>query len=253
MAEGDLFTVYIHTAPNGKKYVGITSKAVNKRWRNGKGYREHHQHLWSAICLYGWDNFTHEIVERNLTLREASLLEIKLIEQYDTRNREFGYNNSIGGECGSRGIRWSEDQKAKHSKALTGRVFSTEARANISKGLMGNKYTLGYHHTPEARLKMSKARKGNQYALGCKHTPENIERRAAAVRKPVTQYTKDGVEIAQFTSATDATKITGCNSGHISSCCTGKRKTAGGFVWAFTTFMKEEKDEPTYALEIIAK
>lgn len=30
------FCVYKHVFPNGKLYFGITSKAPNKRWQNGK-------------------------------------------------------------------------------------------------------------------------------------------------------------------------------------------------------------------------
>lgn len=31
--------VYIHTVPSGKKYVGLTSKNPEDRWRNGRGYQ----------------------------------------------------------------------------------------------------------------------------------------------------------------------------------------------------------------------
>lgn len=32
------YTVYKHTFPNGKIYIGITKQAPSKRWRNGTGY-----------------------------------------------------------------------------------------------------------------------------------------------------------------------------------------------------------------------
>ena len=29
------YTVYMHTSPSGKRYIGITSTSVEERWRNG--------------------------------------------------------------------------------------------------------------------------------------------------------------------------------------------------------------------------
>lgn len=42
---------------------------------------------------------------------------------------------------------------------------------------------------------------------------------------------KDGVLIATYVSAFEAHEITGINHGNICSCCCGKRKSAGGYVW----------------------
>ena len=33
------FYVYIHTCPNGKKYVGLTTTDPKDRWRKGEGYK----------------------------------------------------------------------------------------------------------------------------------------------------------------------------------------------------------------------
>lgn len=34
------YTLYKHTAPSGKVYIGITSQNVMKRWQNGSGYSQ---------------------------------------------------------------------------------------------------------------------------------------------------------------------------------------------------------------------
>lgn len=39
--------VYVHIAPNGKKYVGITSQKPEKRWNHGEGYQRHPYFLFS--------------------------------------------------------------------------------------------------------------------------------------------------------------------------------------------------------------
>ena len=50
------YTVYMHISPSNKRYIGITSKSVNKRWNNGLGYIKN-DHFWRAIQKYGWNNF----------------------------------------------------------------------------------------------------------------------------------------------------------------------------------------------------
>lgn len=34
------FCVYEHLFPNGKRYIGITSKNLEARWENGNGYHQ---------------------------------------------------------------------------------------------------------------------------------------------------------------------------------------------------------------------
>lgn len=92
------YKVYVHISPYGKRYYGITGESnVNKRWKNGKGYKNNN-HFWNSICKYGWDNFTHEILFDNLTEEEAKLLEQMYIALYDTRNPNCGYNYTKGGD-----------------------------------------------------------------------------------------------------------------------------------------------------------
>ncbi len=53
------------------------------------------------------------------------------------------------------------------------------------------------------------------------------------MRKPVVQIRKElGVE-ASFSSAKEATKVTGIHN--ITAVCRGERKTAGGFLWKYST------------------
>lgn len=93
------WVVYIHIAPNNKRYVGITSnKNPKNRWgRGGSGYKG--QPFYDAIKKYGWGNFKHEIVASNLTCDEANDFEITLIRELDTLIRNGnGYNTTEGGK-----------------------------------------------------------------------------------------------------------------------------------------------------------
>lgn len=95
-----MYIVYKHTSPCNKVYIGITSQSPEKRWQNGRGYIKNN-HFWNAIQKYGWDNFKHEILYDNLTKEEACQKEIELIALYNSNNREYGYNISLGGETNS--------------------------------------------------------------------------------------------------------------------------------------------------------
>lgn len=92
------YTVYIHiNKANGKKYVGITNEPLNRRWRNGNGYR-YNNHFYVAIQKYGWDNFYHIAAVQNVTHQTACILEKLFITIYNSMNRQYGYNSTSGGE-----------------------------------------------------------------------------------------------------------------------------------------------------------
>jgi hypothetical protein len=89
------YIVYVHTNKiNNKKYIGITSTSLKKRSRNGEGYKGCDK-FYYAIQKYGWNNFTHNILYRNLTKQEAELKEKELIKEYNTQID--GYNIDEGG------------------------------------------------------------------------------------------------------------------------------------------------------------
>lgn len=51
--------------------------------------------------------------------------------------------------------------------------------------------------------------------------------------KPVLQFTKDGEFVREWKSARDVQRNLGYFGTYISSCCTGKHKSAYGFIWRF--------------------
>lgn len=91
------YSVYIHKNKiNNKVYIGVTSKKPKQRWRNGKGY-VNQRLFYSAIQKYGWDNFTHRILFKELTKEEAGKKEQELIDKYKSNIQEYGYNITKGG------------------------------------------------------------------------------------------------------------------------------------------------------------
>lgn len=67
-----VYCVYKHTNKiNNKVYIGQTMN-VQDRWsRQGSRYKGC-TYFFHAIKKYGWDNFLHEILEDNLTNKEAN-------------------------------------------------------------------------------------------------------------------------------------------------------------------------------------
>ena len=145
--------VYLHIFPNGKKYVGITSRKPYERWHNGEGYKR--QYIYRAIKKYKWHNIEHKILYTNLSKKEACNKEIELIAFYDSTNKEKGYNISKGGE-GTVGIKPTEESKQKNRIAHLGKKASLETRKKISES---NKGKHNIKRTEEQKKKISEATK----------------------------------------------------------------------------------------------
>lgn len=177
---------------NGKVYVGMTTKTPKERWRNGKGYKT--LRFGRAIQKYGWDGFEHVIIADGLTREEACLLEKILIAEKDATNPQFGYNEAIGGESGGMYKKHhTEESKEKIRKARIKDGFTDEHKKHISESKQGAK-----HHNA----------------------------------KPVYQYTIDGEFVRMWEYTSLATKQLGINKSNIGEVCSGRRKTAGGYVWS---------------------
>lgn len=224
------YTVYKHTAPNGKVYVGITAQTnVNRRWQNGRGYRA--QELFSrAIAKYGWKNIKHEILYTGLTKEEAETKEIELIAKHKSNNPLYGYNIENGGNCTGT---HSEETKKKISESQRG-----------EKNHMYGKHSWSYgkKQSAEAIEKNRLGHLGQQSYWKGKHLPKKaIEK----LRKPKSEEHKRKLSESKskcvvcietgtiYKSMKQAAEELGINRGTISNVCLGKTKTAGGLHWEF--------------------
>lgn len=83
-------------------------------------------------------------------------------------------------------------------------------------------------------------------SLGRKHSEETIEKIRKKLYKSVNQYDLDGNLIATYTSAKEAAKITNSNYVSICQCCTGRNKTANGYIWKYEEhYLKKDEDVET--------
>lgn len=209
------YIVYKHTCPSGKVYIGITKQAPNKRWLNGLGY-QHNDYFFKAIKKYGWENIKHEILVDNLNEKEAKIKEVELISFYKSNQREYGYNITDGGD-GVHGFKHTEETKSKiHNLFQKGCIPWNKGKT-----------------TPiEVREKQSKAKQGKpSVRKGCKLSQREIELHAQAVAKKTYQYDLDGNLIKVWNSVKEASTTLKLKSGNIASCCSGRLKTAYGFIW----------------------
>ncbi len=140
----DGFTVYLHITPSGKRYYGITSRPVKKRWNHGSGYVKN-EYFYRAIQKYGWDNIQHEIVAEHLTKEQACALEKSLIKEYNTQDYHYGYNICAGGEHNY----LPESSKKKISQANTGKKRTEEERAKMSVDRKGRPGPNKGKHLPD--------------------------------------------------------------------------------------------------------
>ena len=158
------YCVYMHISPNNKRYIGLTSQIPEYRWNNGKGYINNN-YFSNAINKYGWDNFQHIIIAKGLDEEVAQWLEIELIKEWDSANRDKGYNISSGGY-----------------------TVSEETREKIRNSTIGeNNHFYGKTHTEETKKKMSENhadfRGENHPQYGTHHSKETLEKISRSLKE----------------------------------------------------------------------
>lgn len=245
------YCVYKHTTPNSKVYIGITSKKPEERWKGGAGY-SNNKHFASAIQLYGWNNIKHEIIKDGLSKEQACEIEKQLIKEYDSTNRNKGYNVSTGGENSSEGFHHTEEAKEKIGEASKGRKRSACNIRAVRKALAKkvkvydiNRNYIGTYDTVIEAEKATGVNNSNIVAT-CKGKYEQFKgyifryeddtkpiELTKKHRKPVAAYDLDGKLVSVFKSIKEASRTLNIADTHISDCCLGRYKQSGGFVWKY--------------------
>lgn len=90
-----MYSIYKHTCPNGKIYIGITSQEPEQRWNNGFGYKNNSR-FFKDIVAFGWNNFSHEVIAQVDSQSEATRIEKILIISHKSNNPDYGYNIQCG-------------------------------------------------------------------------------------------------------------------------------------------------------------
>jgi len=88
----------IENTVNNKKYVGQTTRGFNDRYNEYKNRAKCcNLYVLKAFDKYGFDKFKFNIIDTAQTTDELNYKEIKYIYEYDSTNRNLGYNIEFGG------------------------------------------------------------------------------------------------------------------------------------------------------------
>lgn len=200
------YLIYKHTNKiNGKSYIGQTCQDPERRWRKGEGYKDSPK-FYSAIKKYGWDNFTHEIIEDNLTFEEANEKEVYWIKYYDTYNNDNkGYNMTLGGNNYMSEL-WKDSEYKQRMKES----FSKARKRDWNEE------------------KLEKMLKGLEKAWNDEEWRKERINNLIGDKNPNSKKVVNIETNKQFSTIKEAAEWAGLKSvSGIGECCKGRRKTSG--------------------------
>lgn len=252
-----IWTVYKHTAPNGKCYIGCTCKEPKSRWGHGNNYNT--QPFYEAIKEFGWDNIKHEILYQTEDEEEGLNKEIEYIALYKSADPKYGYNRKTGGRYGG-GYHMPEEFRKKISLVTRGRKLTDKQKEvlrkwqkehpeNIKRAMQASaEARRGTHRSEETKRKISETlHNGASFWIGKHHSDEtkqklhecNFGENSARARR-VARYTLDNEYIDERGCIADyARELNLINGSSISACCKGKRSQAHGYKWRYVDDTKE--------------
>lgn len=208
--EEKTYSVYMHVFPNGKRYIGITGKSPEKRWRRGRNY-QNNLYITRAFEKYGWDNVEHIILESGLTKESAEAKERMLIFNYKSNKSDFGYNITSGGEC-----------VGKHSLETRRKISEIKKRQSAD---------------PEYRKKLSECHKGISPPNKGIPMSEEQKQKLSIAKTGCEGHGKRKVICIEtgkiYDSLTQASKEEHVNMGKLVEVCKHHRKTTGGLHWEY--------------------
>lgn len=226
----------------GRMLIGQTGSTVGfakrrRRYLNelqaGRWENKHFQRSWNK---HGAGLFKFIILEK---ITSNSMLTER--EQYyvDHYRKLCGVYNQVGPvDNPRRGSVNSKEHRNKISKALKGQKRHPLSKEHIAKIVVAN---TGKKRDAQARANISAGKKGVKFSdshkanlkLASKEKWTKAARKKlsdAKVKRPVIAISKKSGEIKSFNSICAAEKE-GFIKGHIIKCLKGERKSHGGYVW----------------------
>lgn len=235
-----MWIIYKVTFPNGKIYIGQTSRTLERRRYDHFSDAKHSQpnkrvKFHRAILKY--KDITWEQIDTASSLEEAIEKEAKFIEFFDSINNGYNCRTNRNGngilseetkkliavKNSEHSIRsWKNNNKRKNT--LSNRMKALHADGKMDNAKVKITQT---RRTEEQRLSTSKDNK-ERYS-----DPKAREKMAISLgARPFLVY-KDGNLIGRFTSQSEAGKTLNLNRAHISNCLNGRRKTLHGYSFIY--------------------
>lgn len=232
---------------NNKVYIGLSSnleqriKAHISKLTHGTHTNKHLQAAWD---LYGENSFTFDIIEYCDDVNMLKEREIFYISKYKSDNREYGFNNTAGGD----GLNYCTDEvreklsisKTKKSvvrfdlygnyideyrnvmfatKAVNGNYASIRACCDKRSGYKTSSNSIWMYKDDYLQNGLDLSQYKNMQGIACS--------------KEVIQYDKNGNYIATFESAHDVERKIGISFKLVSAVCTGAKSVSHGYVFRY--------------------
>lgn len=133
-----------------------------------------------------------------------------------------------------KGVKATQVTRLRMSLSQAGRTISEETRSKLRAAQQQRTpETIEKTAAKHRGMKRSAKTRANMSAakIGRPQDESWVQKRVAAVKKPVTQYNSDGTFIKEWDSAVDAGQALSIFSTSITACTLGKVPKAGGFIW----------------------
>ena len=206
-----MWTIYKHTNKiNGKTYIGKTTD-IRNRWRNNGIHYKTCPRFWSAIKHYGWDNFSHEILESNIPDNEVDEKEKEYIQKYRTLENDFGYNLNNGG-CG--GNAWAGKTQEEKNIYKKQRREETLSRGAEWHKKLSDSQKKSWENNKARKEKLSNRMKGGN---------NPIARKCLCI--------ETGIIYNSYADAAEACGYSRKNGSKIGMVIRGERNIACGYHW----------------------
>lgn len=237
--------IYRHLCTiTNKSYIGQTKDSIEERaGKNGYRYKRSSPKFNHAIQKYGWNAFTHEILEENiLDQKTANLKEQYWIAYYDTINN--GYNILPGGQIDNSKL-WNKIYQLDLNKNILN-VFASAADANRTLFPTAKK---GYAREIRKCCKGIRSNVKGFYFCFAKDFDTYEFKHAKYSTNVILQLDKNKQILNRFNTLVEAAELTQININHIKACCDKERNIAGNYFWCYeidfdTYKIPERKDWP---------
>jgi len=239
------FIYMIENKINGKKYIGQTTRYINKRIYEYKAAYKYNafnnNHLGNAFNKYGWDNFEFKIIDTAQTIDELNSKEIRYILKHNSTDQEFGYNIEFGGgnsipnedtlEKMSRSHQGIKQTNSWINKRIAiagsddakkyGKKKTQEEKQRLSEN--SPKYWLGKCRDEETKQKISQTKKDLGFSA---------KQKEVICKKVYKRNVVDNHIIQTYESTCEASNFENVNQSTISRWCS-KNKIINNVLWGY--------------------
>jgi hypothetical protein len=200
----------------GEVYIGATTKSLEERKQDHiqKSNKKVGSYFQEAIGTYGPEAFTWEQLDVASNPNELAEKESKYI--YEFKAQEKGYNSDSGGGF----------QKLVYQYDENGILIETYNSLTEIKEALG----IDKQRISNACLN-STMYDGSFWSY---RQLENITPKTDLRLKAVNQHSLNQEIIANFKSASEASRKTGISKTCITRCCRNEREQSGGFIWNYS-------------------